>query len=84
MEVIAMAQINRENIEKIDKQRNIVHDKVYATYTAFEINGKKYVQIDTYGRINRKNPEKLSQSIQFDKETAKFLIELLGKEFDLK
>lgn len=28
-------------------------------------------------------PEKISQSIQFDKESAKFLVDLLSKEFDL-
>ena len=28
-------------------------------------------------------PEKISQSIQFDKDSAQFLVELLRKEFDL-
>ena len=66
-----MAQINLKNIKKIEKNRNTIHDKVY-------------VQIDTYGRIDRENPEKISQSIQFDKQTAEFIVELLKKEFDIK
>ena len=78
-----MAQINLNNIEKLEKQRNVVHDEVYATYSIFELNGNKYVQLDTYGRVGRENPEKLSQSIQFNKETAKFLIDLLSDVFDL-
>lgn len=68
-----MAQISLDNIKKIEKNRNTIHEKVHAAYTVFEMDGEKYVQIDTYGRIDRENPEKISQSIQFDKETATFL-----------
>ena len=78
-----MAQINLENIKRIEKQRNTLHDKVYTTYTVFDFDGERYVQIDTYGKIDRENPEKISQSIQFDKETAKYLVNLLQKEFKL-
>ena len=79
-----MAQINLKNIKKIEKNRNTKHDKVYTTYTVFNADGDRYVQIDTYGRIDRENPEKISQSIQFDKQTAEFIVELLKKEFDIK
>ena len=78
-----MAQINLDSIKRIEKQKNNVHEEVYSTYTVFELNGERYVQLDTYGRINRENPEKISQSIQFNKETAKFLADLLKKEFEL-
>ena len=78
-----MAQISLESIKKIEKYRNTVHEKVHATYTAFEMDGEKYVQIDTYGRIDRENPEKISQSFQFDCATAEFLVRLLSEEFDL-
>ena len=76
-----MAQISLESIKKIEKNRNTVHEKVYTTYTVFEMDGKKYVQFDTYGRIDRENPEKISQSIQLDKETALFVVKLLVNEF---
>lgn len=79
-----MAQISLDNIKKIEKNRNVIHEKVHATYTVFEMDREKYVQIDTYGRIYRENPEKISQSIQFDKETATFLVNLLKKEFELQ
>lgn len=78
-----MAQINLSNIKKIEKQRNVIHDKVYTTYTVFEMDGSKYIQIDTYGKIDRENPEKVSQSIQLDQETAKYLVNLLTQEFNL-
>lgn len=78
-----MAQINLNSIKRVDKERYNVHEEVYSTYSAFEINGVKYVQIDTYGRVGRENPEKLSQTIQLNKDTAKFVVGLLTKEFDL-
>ena len=76
-----MAQISLESIKKIEKNRNTVHEKVHTTYTVFEMDGKKYVQFDTYGRVDRENPEKISQSIQIDKETASFIVKLLVNEF---
>lgn len=78
-----MAQISLNSIEKIEKYRNTVHEKVHTTYTSFEIDGIKYVQLDTYGRVGRENPEKISQSFQVNSETAAFLVNLLREEFDL-
>ena len=78
-----MAQINLNKLKKIEKQRNVIHDKVYSTYSIFTENGQKYLQLDTYGREERDNPEKISQSIQFDRETAQYLVNLLIQEFDL-
>lgn len=53
-----MAQISLDSIKRIEKHRNTIHEKVHTTYTTFELDGEKYVQIDTYGRIGRENPEK--------------------------
>ena len=78
-----MVQISIKSIKKIEKYRNTIHDKIHTTYTVFEINGKKYVQFDMYGRITRENPEKISQTIQLDRETAQYLVNILCKEFDI-
>ena len=78
-----MAQINLQDIERVDKTRNTVHEKVHASYTVFEVDGEKYVQLDTYGRCGRENPEKISQSVQFDIETAKYIADILKNEFGL-
>lgn len=78
-----MAQISLESIERTEKTRNVLHEKVHTTYTVFEKDGQKFVQLDTYGKDDRDNPEKISQSIQIDEETARFLIKLLIKEFEL-
>ena len=78
-----MAQISLESIKRIDKNRNTIHEKVHTTYTVFEKDGEKFVQFDTYGRIDRENPEKISQSFQIYKETAVFLIKLFEREFEI-
>lgn len=76
-----MAQIDISTMKRIEKERNSLHDKVLATYTSFDKAGKKYFQIDTYGRSDREMPEKISQSIQLDEESARVLVNLLVKEF---
>lgn len=78
-----MALITKDNMKKLDKDRNRVHSKVRATYTTFTSDGKKYLQIDTYGSPTREMKDKLSQSIQVDKEMAKELIKLMVDTFDI-
>ena len=80
---IEMVQINLRSIEKIEKQRNTIHEEVSTAYTVFEYEGEKYIQFDTYGKNGRKNPEKISQSIQLNRESGKFIVDLISKEFDL-
>lgn len=76
-----MARLNLQSIKKIDKIRNTIHESVVATYTVFSYNEEKYLQIDTYGKQDRVCPEKISQSIQLDIESANYLIALLKEEF---
>ena len=78
-----MAQIDMNLFDRLEKNRNTVHGKVYATYSSFVTGGKKYFQIDTYGKADRAMPGKISQSLQFDKSSAESLIALLKKEFNL-
>ena len=78
-----MARIELESIRRVDKERNTVHSKVCATYSIFNEADEKYIQIDTYGSADREIPGKISQSIQFDHETAQFLLDLFIKEYGL-
>lgn len=78
-----MAQIDITKIKKINRERYTIQDEVAATYVVFEKAGKKYFQIDTYGRTDRVETEKASQIIQIDERSAKELIKLLVKEFDI-
>lgn len=55
-----MARLYLDKIKKIDKQHNNVHDRVIATYTTFELDGEKFLQIDTYGREAREDQSVVS------------------------
>lgn len=79
-----MALIKVNELKKMDKTRNNVHKVAHGTYTVFLEGGNKYFQLDTYGSENREMTEKISQSIQFDSETARFLVNLLVKEFNIR
>lgn len=76
-----MALIKKDKFDRIQKQKNSIHDETYCTYTIFVEESQKYFQLDTYGSSNRKIPDKVSQSIQLDKQSAAKLVELLKTEF---
>lgn len=78
-----MAQINAASMDRVYKQRNFIHEEAPATYTVFTENGETYFQIDTYGRTDREHPEKISQSIQLNKDSARRITKLLIDTFDL-
>jgi len=60
----------------------MVHDEINAKYMVFEGDGRKLIQIDTFGRGYRDNPGKQSQTIQLDQEGAFALYAVLKREFD--
>ncbi len=78
-----MALITKRHFSHIGKERNTIHDSVDATYCTFTKGENKYFQIDTYGSENRQLKDKISQSIQIDRDMAIELVELLQREFDL-
>lgn len=78
-----MAKIKIKNMIKQDKNRYSIHEEVEAKYSVFEKDGEKIFQIDTYGRSDRVETEKSSQIIQLDESSAKELIKLLIKEFNI-
>jgi hypothetical protein len=78
-----MAQIDIDTIKKIDKEHYSVHEKVVTTYSVFEVDGKKYIQFDTYGKSSREIPGKISQSMQLDKESAICIVDMLRREFHI-
>lgn len=78
-----MALIKKGHMKPITKDRINKHGTTEATYTTFVENGEKIFQIDTYGSEGRIIKDKVSQSIQLDRESAIELIGLLIKEFVL-
>ena len=59
-----------------------VHGKVEADYNIVIKDGKKYLQINTYGSEHRKE-NKVSQTIQFNEESAKQLIKIIKNELGI-
>ena len=78
-----MALIQADELNKVEKTRNLVHKKTVSTYTVFYEDQNKYFQIDTYGSSDRVMTEKVSQSIQFNRETAIKIIDILKKELSI-
>lgn len=69
-------------INRLELQINKVHDKADCTYSTFTAtDGKKYLQIDTYGSAARKIKGKKSQTIQMNEDTARKLMDFLRSEF---
>lgn len=79
-----MARIEISKMKRIHKSSIRFHDIVMATYDIYEIDGRKILQIDTYGRPERENTQNISQSIQIDENNVMELIDLLKKNFNLE
>lgn len=76
-----MARINWDTIRLLSKERYNLHEVADATYSIYDIDGTRFLQLDSYGRSYRENPGKISQSFQFDRESARQLINLLRLAF---
>jgi hypothetical protein len=50
-------------------------------FCGVEIDGKRYLVLETYGSTERANPGKASQSLHFDRDGAAQLKALLEKQF---
>lgn len=71
-----------EKMSKGYKERKNIHKKTEATYFLIVDNeGRKYLQIDTFGSTDREIQGKVSQSIQLSPEAINQLKEILLKEF---
>ncbi|HEY8576077.1 MAG TPA: methionyl-tRNA formyltransferase [Devosia sp.] len=76
-----MALVRR--FEKLDSERNQLHQEVEARYAIFERDGVGFVQINTYGRPDREMPGIASQSIQLDRQGAEALVDILRRAFSI-
>jgi hypothetical protein len=70
-----MARISK--LVKAEKERPRLHTVVDCRYSTFHIDGRTYLQIDTYGTNERDVVGAISQSIQLDRETAAQLKRIL-------
>jgi hypothetical protein len=69
-------------IEPSVKERQTVHKPTRCLCSSFAgPKGERYLQLDTYGSEDRAMPEKVSQSIQFDRQAAATLLKLIRETF---
>ncbi|MCF3639476.1 methionyl-tRNA formyltransferase [Rhizobium sp. TRM95111] len=77
-----MARINRFNEAQMDRFQ--LHDEVDAKLYVHEYDGRKLLQISTFGRPTRQEVGKLSQTFQLDQEAAHQLFHVLKRDFGFK
>ncbi|MEO1492003.1 MAG: methionyl-tRNA formyltransferase [Pseudomonadota bacterium] len=77
-----MALVN--SLVRKDLSRPTLHKGIEASYSFFEHDGRRLLQIDSFGTTEREMPGKKSQTLQFDDETASQLFAILKREFGFK
>jgi hypothetical protein len=66
-----------ENIKPQPLQSLAKHSAVECTFTVVTADGKKYLQLDTYGSAQRAIPGKKSQSLRFGPEALHQLKQII-------
>ncbi|MEU2926239.1 hypothetical protein ABZ636_14515 [Streptomyces sp. NPDC007251] len=74
-----MALIDEFKSVSADVQR--VHGPVTCGFRSFVVDGRRVLQLDTYGSTERQILDKVSQSIQLDVEGARKLVQIIQEVF---
>jgi len=74
-----MARVSR--FEKVGREVTKVHAPTDCAYSSYEIDGQKYLQLDTFGTKGRVLKGKVSQSLQFDEDAIRELLAIIGQSF---
>ena len=70
-----------KKLERIELVRDAKHTEVDATFSIVEVDGLKFLQIDTYGSATRQITGKKSQSLRFSPEALKQLKSIIDSVF---
>jgi hypothetical protein len=71
-----------EKLVRASRERHHVHGSTDCRVSVFTADdGRRYVQLDTFGSRDRKIRGKVSQSLQFGASAARELIAILEREF---
>jgi hypothetical protein len=73
-----------KSVKHQSTDRNSIHDGIDATYSTFERDGRKFIQVDSYGRAEREIPGKKSQTFQLDETSARELFDILRDTFPFR
>jgi hypothetical protein len=74
-----MALIKEFRSVTSDVQR--VHGPVTCGHRIFTVDGQRILQLDTYGSTERQIPDKISQSLQLDADSARELLAIIKNAF---
>ena len=66
---------------KFESKQMREHEEARTTYSVCSFPSGKRVQIQSYGRSDREEPDTVSQVMQFDERSARPLVSILRKEF---
>ena len=77
-----MARIVDFQLGSMDRMQ--LHDPIDAKYFLHEHDGRKFIQVSTYGRSDRQEPGKLSQTFQLDEKAAEQLFAIISQHFGFK
>ncbi|THK39881.1 methionyl-tRNA formyltransferase [Ensifer sp. MPMI2T] len=77
-----MARITKFELGAMDRFQ--LHDEVEAKIFIQDFDGRKLLQVSTYGRNSRQEIGKLSQTFQLDENAARELFDILKNEFSFK
>ena len=70
------------DVKADDKSVNRLHPTdLVCRYLVGRPNGQRILQLDTYGSADRKEPDKVSQTLQFNEHSARQLFDVIKKEF---
>ena len=68
-------------LEHRDLERVARHTEVEGSYSIIDLDGEKFLQIDTYGSKQRQDKGKMSQSLRLSQESIKQLLEIIKANF---
>ncbi|WP_298199129.1 hypothetical protein [Novosphingobium sp.] len=74
-----MAIVRSFETKELDRQSK--HSEVEATISLLDVDGEKFVQIDTYGSKDRAMPGKVSQSLRLSKSAFEQLMQIAEDHF---
>lgn len=68
-------------VVRVHKERPKVHSRTECECSVFEVDGERYIQLDTFGSDARQDRGTISQTIQLDARSAEQLRALLNEAF---
>lgn len=70
-----------KDFQSVSSDAQRLHGPVTCGYRAFTADGRRILQLDTYGSTERKILDKISQSIQLDADSARELLKIIEESF---